>query len=65
MLSYIDFLTFCSIFSAVTDPRHRGNMIVTVLVDIPHNLTDRQRELLREFDEIEMAKSRETDATPN
>lgn len=37
--------------------RGRGDQLVRVFVEVPEKLSDRQRELLREFDEIESEKS--------
>ena len=41
----------------VLDGRGRGDQLVRVFVETPHKLTDRQKELLREFEEIEVEQS--------
>ena len=41
----------------VLESRGRGDQLVRVFVEVPRKLTDRQKELLREFGEIEMEKS--------
>ncbi len=37
--------------------RGRGDQLVRVFVEVPSKLTDRQRELLEEFDEVELEKA--------
>jgi molecular chaperone DnaJ len=37
--------------------RGRGDQLVRVFIDVPSKLTDRQKELLREFERIELEKS--------
>lgn len=39
------------------DSRGRGDQLVRVFIDVPGKLTDRQKELLREFERIELEKS--------
>ncbi len=41
----------------VLESRGRGDQLVRVFVEVPRKLTDRQKELLREFGEIETEKS--------
>jgi molecular chaperone DnaJ len=41
----------------VIDGRGRGDQLVRVFIEVPKKLTDRQKELLREFDEIECERS--------
>ena len=41
----------------VLEGRGRGDQLVRVFVETPHKLTDRQKELLREFDSIESEKT--------
>ena len=42
---------------SVLDGRGRGDQLVRVFVETPRQLTDRQKELLREFEEIEVEQS--------
>ena len=41
----------------LNNPKTRGDMRVTVVVEIPKNLTTKQKELLRKFDESTDSKN--------